>query len=279
MSSVVYTKTLSMYFSSDTKTGASNIQQNGSVFSITLNSPLVIPRGALDVSLAVVSASIPYVNPNISPLLFNNEFKFTTTQAPAGSHTITMPKGLYSLEGLNSFLSNAFVNLGYPSNLFVLSGDNATQKTIITYLLAGDNIDFTIPNSVRSILGFDALVYTSPVPNYNQYSPNSASFNTDTEYVLSSTLVQTGIPINNQSYNIIGTVPITAPPGSIIVYQPSQLVWVDVMELCGNPKQNFLFRLTNQNLTPVDTLGDTYQLTIIIQYTLLLSTQELPMKP
>jgi hypothetical protein len=276
---VTYQKSVTYYFSSDPAVGALNISPGGDAFSVQLNTPLSIPRGALACDLSVVSASIPYVNPNISAALSNNNFTFTTSVAPAGTYSVTIPNGLYSLEGLGSFLSNSFINLGLPTNLITLSGDNATQKTVLTFLTAGDSVDFTPLTSVRTVLGFNSGIYTAPSAGFNQYSQNGALFNIDQQYVISTDLVSTGIPINNQSYNIIGIIPITEAPGSIITYQPAQLVWVDAIELSSSMKTNFRIRLTNQNLTPVDLLGDRYQLTVTIVYTLLLSNTPLPLKP
>lgn len=277
--SVILEKEQSYFFSSDPTVGATQIQQNGSVFSVALNSPISIPKGAIDAQVAINSAAIWYVNPNISVQLTNNEFTFTTTAAPAGTYTITLPDGLYSLEGLNNTLSNAFVNLGLPSNLFVISGDDATQSTVITFLTSGDSIDFTVANSLRFILGFNNAVYTAPSANYNLYSPNPAAFNADNSYLISSTLTSVGIPINNQSFGILVNVPITATPGSQIVYQPANLVWSDASDLIGQIKQFITFRLTNQSLVPVDTVGEIWQFTLVIKWKLILSNESLPLKP
>ena len=279
--SVILEKETSYFFSSDTTVGATQVGNNGSTFAVALNTPIMIPKGAISCEVAVYSAAIWYVNPNISVQLSNNQFKFTTSNAPAGTYTITIPDGLYSLAGLNSTLSNSFVNLGLPSNLFSLSGDNATQSSIITFLTNGDSIDFTIPTSLKTVLGFNSAVYTAPSNNYNLFSPNPAAFNADNSYIISSDLVTTGIPINNQSYGILVNVPIVIgeTPGSQIVYQPNQVVWCDAVELIGQTKQFIRFRLTNQSLLPVNTVGETWQFTLSIRWKLLLSTEKLPLKP
>jgi len=277
--SVILDKEQSYFFSSDTTTGATQVINNGSSFSVALNQPIMIPRGAVDCQVAVNSAAIWYVNPNVSVMLTNNDFKFTTTAAPAGTYTVTLPDGLYSLEGLNNTLSNAFVNLGLPANLFVLSGDDATQSTVITFLTSGDSIDFTIANSLRIVLGFNSAVYTAPSANYNLYSPNPAAFNADNSYLISSNLTSVGIPINNQSFGILVNVPITASPGSQIIYQPANLVWSDAGDIIGQTKQFLNFRLTNQSLVPVNTVGETWQFTLVIKWKLLISNDILPLKP
>jgi len=277
--SVILRRQTSYFFSSDSKTGASNIGNNGSTFSVALNSPIQIPKGSIDCEIGINSAAIWYVNPNVSLQLTNNAFRFTTSAAPAGTYTITFPDGLYSLDGLNATLSNAIVNLGLPANLFVLSGDDATQSTIITILTSGDSIDFTIANSLRTVLGFNSAVYTAPSANYNLYSPNPAAFNADNSYLISSDIVPDGIPINNQSFGVLVNVPITATPGSQILYAPSNIVWSDANSLIGQTKQFLNFRLTNQSLVPVNTVGETYQFTLVLRWSMLITDQKLPLKP
>ena len=72
--SVILRRQQSYFFSSDTKTGASNVQKNGSTFTIQLNSPIMIPKGAINCEIGINSAAIWYVNPNISVMLTNNKF-------------------------------------------------------------------------------------------------------------------------------------------------------------------------------------------------------------
>lgn len=277
--SVIIQKEASLLFSSDPAIGAENVTNNGSSFSVTLNNPLYIPKGAVNCMVAVNTAAIWYVNYNISTQLRNNQFKFTTTAAPAGTHTVIISDGLYSLSALSTTISNLIINLGYAASMFFFSGDDATQQTIITFSNVNDSIDFTIPNSLRFILGFNSAVYTAPSKNYSLYSPNIAAFNTDNSYIISSDLTPMGIPINNQDQGILVNVPITSPPGSQIIYQPNNLVWSDASNLIGHPKQNIRFKLMNQNLIPINTVGETWQFTLVIQYSLLLTEAKFPLVP
>ena len=86
---------------------------------------------ALACELGVVTASIWNNSPNIGPGLGpagvdDNKFQYTTSTAPAGTYSITLPTGLYSLAAISSYMSSRFVNNGHASNLFVFSGQAAT---------------------------------------------------------------------------------------------------------------------------------------------------------
>ena len=272
----------SFFFSSSALSGAENVSADGSRFQVTLNNPLQIPRSSMYATLEVEQASIWYVTPNITVEFGNNLFQFTTANAGnPGLHTITITDGLYSLEGLASFLNVAFSNLGLPSNLIVLSGDDATQSTVLTYLEAGDFADFTIANSCREILGFDAVTSPNPLQGagYSDYSQNPAAFNRVNSYAIRSNIVSEGIPINNTAAGILVSVPIpsTVPPGSQISYQPQSPTKVDCRELIGQTKLNFSFELVDQLLRPTPTQGEIYTFIITFRFATLLTDKRVPM--
>lgn len=278
--SVIFTREQSYFFSSDVKVGAQQVSADGSSFAISLNNPISIPRGTVNCKIGIHDAQIWYVNPNISILLTNNTFTFTTSVAPAGTYTITFADGLYSLDALKATLSNQIVNLGLPPNLFILSGDDSTQRIIVTILTNGDSLNFTTINSVRTLLGFASGIYTAPSAMYNLYGTMSAKFNSDSSYLITSDIVPEGIPVNNQSNGVLINVPIkNVVPGSQIVYEPTNIVWSNGNTLIGNSKQFLRFKLTNQNLVPVNTVNELWQFTMIIKYQLLLSNTDLPLRP
>ncbi len=276
--SVLLTQSIPCIVNSDPTAGAENVSADGSTFQITLYNPISIPRGCVDCKAGVISSSIWNTSYNIAAAYSNNQFRFTTTSAPAGTYTWTIPDGLYSVAGLNGYLSAQFVNTGLPANLITISGDAATQKSIITFLTSGDSIDFTIANTIREVLGFNAAVITAPSANYSFYSDNVAQFNRINSFIISSNLVSQGIPVNSNSQGIIATVPITAPPGSQITYTPQNVAWFSAKELIGQNKLNMRFSLLDQNLRPVQVV-DPYSFTLIIEYTILLSSGTLALKP
>ena len=269
MCAALLVQTIPFIFNSDPASGAENVSPDGSSFQVSLNEPILVPKGAVDCRAGVLQSSIWNTAFNISTSFGNNRLRFTTTTAPIGTYTFTVPNGLYSIEGLNSYLSSQFVNLTLPPNLITISGDSATQKSIVTFLTSGNSIDFTVANSIREILGFNSVVITAPSANFSFFSDSFASFNRVNSFIIQSNLVSEGIPVNNQSRGIIGSVPIDKPPGSQITYSPQNVIWFNARDLIGKRKINMTFSLLDQNLRPVAT-PENWSLTLKIEDTILL---------
>jgi hypothetical protein len=281
MPAVLIPKETSLLFSSDVAIGAENVSADGTVFTVTMDTPLAIPAGAMNAKMGVTSASIWNVTPNISADFGNNVFRYTTSTAPAGTFTIVVPTGLYSLDALGAYLSTQFSNTGHDPALFTLSGDQATQSSVITFLTAGDAVDLSVANSVGVILGWPAIgpVIVAPVAGYNAFSPGPATFNRVNSFSVISDIVSTGIQQNGRSTGVIVSVPITSPPGSQINYAPQVVNWFPADELVGNQKSNMRFRLVDQENRPTPTLGETWQITIAVQWGVLLSSESVPLRP
>jgi hypothetical protein len=275
---VLLSKSVSYIFNSDPVSGSQNLSADGSTFQVSLNDPIRIPAGAVDCKAGVIQAAIWNTAYNISAGFNNNKFKFTTSVAPAGTYTITIADGLYSVALLQTFIATSLVNLGLPSGLFTISGDTATQKSVVTILTSGDSVDFTVANSVRQVLGFNSVVITAPSANYSFYSNNTAAFNRVNSWIIASNLVSQGIPVNSQSQGIIASVPITAPPGSQVTYSPQNVIWFDGRELIGQPKINMLFQLLDQDLRTITT-PDYWSFVLTISYDVLISSGTLALKP
>ena len=280
--SVLIKKQISILFSSSEINNAQTISADGARFEVSLSGPISVPQSAVSCELAVTRASIWNTSPNIASFFNNNTFSFTTTNAGnPGPHVIVIPDGLYSVGGLNSFFNTSFVNIGLPGNLIVLTGDSSTQKTVLTYLTAGDFVTFPNVGSVREVLGFDAR--TSPVTpqgaGFSDFSDNPAAFNLNNSYTIRSDIISQGVPINNVGAGVIAQIPITAAPGSQINYDPQNVTWVDATELIGMPKLNINFQLGNQDLQSTPTSGDDWSFILTVRYTLLMSDMKVPMKP
>lgn len=284
MAAVLIEKQVSLLFSSDVLVGAQNVSSDGSRFEVTLDEQINVPSSAMSCQACTIAATIAYTSPNISQAFNNNGFRYTTSTIPAGTFDIVIPDGLYGLDELDSFLSTQFVNNGHRADLFNLSGDGATQSTVITIAVAGDSCDLTLANSVGPILGWPSpgAVVTAPPPpvdDYSAYSPSEATFNRISSYAIKSSLFNTGVSVNGNSRSVIASIPVTVFPGSQISYLPSQPQWFDASELIGNPRQNMSFELLDQDLRPAPTNDDPWSVTVLLKWNVLLSSKPVPMRP
>ena len=145
----------SYIFSSNPENGAVNVSTDGSSFSVQLNNPVTIPAEAVYATLEVVQANVWWTVFNISAAHKNNKLHFYTDYtSPDGgvppsspNFIITIEDGLYGREELQSVLARELSNLALPTNLFTLTGDASTQKTILSFNYdAAVSIDFTQPD-------------------------------------------------------------------------------------------------------------------------------------
>lgn len=258
-------KSVCLVFNSDPATGSQNLSADLSSFEVTLDDPLSIPSDAKECSGAIVAASIWNSAFNISNSFGNNKLRFTTSVAPANTYVLTIEDGLYSVSGLNTAISTLLINLTLPGNLITISGDAATQKSIVNLLTSGDSIDFTYPNSVRTVLGFNSAVITAPSAAYSFFSNNPAQFNRINSFVIASNLVPAGIPVNARTKGVIGQIGIDAKPGRQVNYSPTNLINFDANDLIGEKRTNLRFALLDQNLRPVESV-DYYSFTLRLQF-------------
>ena len=281
MSSVLFPRVASYAFSSDPVSGAKNVHNSGSSFSVALNKPISIPSGAISCTVDVVQANIWFVTPNISAALGNNNFYFSSATTNPGNYHIVIPDGLYSLDDLNTTLQREFANLGFASNIIVLTPDGPTSRAILSYTISGLDVDFTQPNTVRTVLGFNSR-QSPPTPpsaaGESDYGDIPASFNQiNSFYIRSSLTAADGLPINNTAAGIIAAIPIDVEPGAQIVYKPQTPVSIDASSIIGRPVQSINFDLVDDKFRPINTLGEYWSLILHIHYSVLMSTEKVPL--
>ena len=268
---------LTYLFSSDESRGAIPIGSDGSRFTVDFDSPLTIGdpdgrgRRPTAVTCCVTQALIWSVTPNISPGVGfrNGDFPFVTGGIP---RTIAIPEGLYSLSALDSYLSQQFVNLGLSANLMRLGGSDPTQTSYIVFENLGDAVDFrpvsaggSSDATVAAVLGFDLVQYTAPSAAYTQASPNKAAFNRVNQYLITTTALN-GLVLNKNSTGTLVSVPITAAPGSQIVYTPAVPLVIPCPELAIGSRTRWEFSLTDQAGRPTPTLGEFWSFSLSIRY-------------
>lgn len=262
---------IELLLSSDITQGANNKSTNGAYFEVNLDEPLAIPSNALNVTMEVVSASIWWNIPNID--ILNNKLYITGPNINniLTNFVLTIETGLYDVIQLNLSIKNNLENAGaYVSSsgpLIELSGDDATSKVNIKFNYPNVSVDFTQPNTIRNIIGFDSNIY-GPYPIFpsNILAENTANFNTVNYFLLHSDLTNKGILFNNKYSQIISQVNIDVAPGSQIVYTPYLPAVITVNELAGIYKSNIRVWLTDDKNIYVNTNNENYSLRIKIKY-------------
>ena len=250
-----------IFFNSSPESGAIPVGALGNEFSVQLNSPIVVPRNAINCTVEISSASIWNSSPNIADYIGNNKIYFTYLTV---NHVILIPNGLYGAEDLDSLVSIYFSTHGM-SRLFEISSNEATQRVVLVF----NNIciiDFTQPNACSDVLGFNNIV--GPFATFPKYqtAPNTARFNRVEKYYIISNLIGGGIPQNATSSGILGRIPIDVRNNSLINYEPFSPIRCDGSELIGMAKQVVTFRLVDQMLRNVSTFDEDFSFCLNIRY-------------
>jgi hypothetical protein len=269
---------ISLLVTSDPTQGAINRSADGSSFEIQLDEAIKIPKDAVNVNVSVEEATVWWVVPNIITGVNDTFYIFgDDNQAiPVPQlFTVVIEQGLYDLAGLNNSLQSGLEALGArtvdallnPLPLVSLSPDDATQKVLLRFNYTNVTVDFTQVDTPRDIMGFDSLVYGPYVgAPLNILAPNSAAFNTVNYFLIASDLVQKGIRFNNRYNQVISQVLIDVAPGSQIVNTPFNPAKSSAQELAGAKRTNLRFRLTDDQLRPVNTNGEYYTARVVIRY-------------
>jgi hypothetical protein len=278
--SVIINKEQSYFFTSrlagDSRDDNLVVSADGSRMTISLDNAISIPAGAVNTTVEVQQAAVWNISPNIAAQYNNNEFIYLINgiEQPA----IIFPDGQYSLANINNLISRTFTNRGEDTNQIVLSANDSTQRVVATFN-ATIQADFTGANSIGSVLGFSALV-PNPMEATDGYSvegSDEAALNRINSYSISSNIVSQGIPINNIGLNIIASIPISVRPGSQIIYTPTNPTKINCNELRGKSKQQFYFELGDELGNAVPTLGESYSLLLVFKYSLLMTSESVPL--
>jgi len=253
---------LPIILSSSTDSGAINKSADGSSFQVSLEKGIIIPTEAKYCWLTTQSAEIWNTSPNIITGV-NDKLDFTDG---SGNIVLTIPQGLYDIPLLNAEINRQLVDSGRPNDSFVIFGNNATQKTLIEILSSGSSVNFTISDSFRDLLGFDALIIVSIQANQLFTSNDVANFNNIDYFILHTDIVSHGLRVNNKYTQAVAQVLIEAPTGSQILHQPQNPPEIPCMELIGNKKNIINIWLTDQDNNRVNTSNEDYSLRIVIYY-------------
>lgn len=257
--------------SSDTSIGAKNISPGGDRFDLFFERPIIIPKNAVNCYIVVESATVWWVVPNIltgiNDTFLISHFDGVLTVA----YTVILPQGIYSLTDLDDAINRDLVNQGAPNSIITITGDNATQKSIIQInVLAPETIliDFTPTNTFRDILGFNSQIIPATSGITSIFSDNIANFNTIDYFLLHTDLVSRGLRINSDYNSTIAQVLINVQPGSQIISEPFNPPKIPSNELIGSRHSKATFWITDQSNQAINTNSEFFSMRFVIYYSL-----------
>jgi hypothetical protein len=251
-------------FDSNENNGAINKNSLGSSFEVDLDDAIEVPAEAKGVTLEVYNANIWYTTPNIT--VANNKFYF---EYLASNYTITFPDGLYDLQHLEAELQRQLVNLGLPKTLISFQSDGATQKIQMFLNGLSLRVDFTQPNTIREILGFDSVLTPPGLTAGPTYflAQNEAKFNNFNYYLIHVDILNNGIPVNGNYNSIAAKVDIDVAPGSLINFKPWTPLRIPCTDdLAGKRISSVRLWITDELNRYLSTANENWSVTMVIRY-------------
>lgn len=226
----------------------------GSTVTIDLKTPIK----AYNKKVRVLSANVWYNFPNISTELNNRIFSFGYNGAV---YEKSFEPGLYSLGDIQESIVEYCENEGLPTNLILLSGDEATgliSMKITSPLLFVTNFDVN-NNLFKEYLGFRGVVIIAG--SLWVESEYRAKLNINNTLYINCSFASGAYFNQNSGSNIIGAIPLNKSPGSLIYQEWAHPV---VTHCLGADINNFNIWLTNENGKLLDMNGEDWNIVIEI---------------
>lgn len=242
----------------------------GSRFNFTMSPPLTIGPTFTSVHISVPTSTIWWTTPNISSGL-NDKFyvhgpDINNVQT---DFIVTIPQGLYDVDQLEEAILSSLENSGArvtPFALIRLNASNAAGKVQFRFNYPQTSVLFK-NDSPWNVLGFSNKIGENLISSVNgitQLAPSVANFNPVDSFLIHSSLVQMGIPVNNIYSSVISQVLITKPPGSQIITESIHPAILPAHELIGTKTSVITMWLTDSKNRPVDTGGEPWSARIVL---------------
>ncbi len=218
------------------------------IFTYRFPTPIILPD--YDFEIALVNLETWYSFANVTPI--NNLFRYSAD----GGNTwklISIETGSYEIESLNDEIQrlmkiNGDWNSENNAYYITLSANTSTLKSIIDITNADYTIDFTIANTIRSILGFDSIIIAEG-HNVSENIVNIIDFNSI--FVNCDCISESYV--NGISSPVIYSFGPKVSPGYRIVESPVNLVY---LPLNRKTLSELSIWITDQAGRPIDFRGE-----------------------
>lgn len=185
------------------------------------NPPIQLDKSK-NYEMALVNLETYFSFPNIDST--NNLFKYSHDNGTTWN-TIPISEGSYSVDDLNATIQtvmkqNAHYDRFTEKYNITISTNRNTLRSVLT-LKSGYQVDFTLENSIRSVLGFNGEIYQNKYSE-SEHVVNILNFNS---ILVNSDLIK-GSYVNGLSSNTIYSFFPNVSPGYKIIANPRNLVYL-----------------------------------------------------
>ena len=216
--------------------------QSGKSSTISTDfAPSLELNGAYEIALQ--SLETYYSFPNIDTK--NNQFRLTLDGATW--HNLTFAVGCYEHKDINKELQRQLEVIGGKKTDVILQPNKNTFQTIMT-IAENVKVDFSAPNSIRTVLGFEALVYGKG-RHLSEHTVNIMRVNS----IFVHTNVIGSTYVNGSETPVIYSFFPDIPPGGKIIIQPRVLIYLPVTLAVISRLTSWL---TDQNNEPLNLQGE-----------------------
>jgi hypothetical protein len=162
-------------------------------------------------------------NPNISPTLANNTFKYSADNGATWSADLTITQGIYSVDDLSSVVQTLITNNGGVGTNIKLIPDYNTLKV---YIQVQNNYQLDMQtNSFNSLIGWNAQIVSSSSLGQNlaDVTNGITSYNVECNLINTNSSYVNGI----QSSALLNFTP-DVNPGSLISIVPFSIEYLEL---------------------------------------------------
>lgn len=264
-------KTIPLFVSADPTLGALNLTSGNDRFSVQFKRTIIIPDTAQNLTLECNQANIWWTVLNVE-LGVNDAFR-VNQEVPLVTHDVTLAPGLYDISGLNSAINSLLINEGIASGAITLTGDNSTQKVLVSFTIAGLQVEW-VAGGFFDLVGFNsgqlvpAGIGSFTTGAFSELAPNIANFSDISSFLVHTSLLQSGIPLGDTESQTLANPQITVPPGSLINFNPFNPIQLNVNHLRGQTINEASFWITDQLNRVIDFNGEFFTLLIVLRYSL-----------
>ena len=211
-------------------------------FTVYLNPPLHLDLSK-EYKIALVSSDLWYSWYNVTTK--NNKFKYNNG---TDWKTISVSPGAYNIRDLNGEIKRLIKGEDDDDEKIYIRANFNTLKSRV--IITGDyQVDFTIPNSLRDLLGQESKTISAGLNE----GKNQVDITNIHSILIKCSLVSSSY-LNGSTSDVIYSFSPNQPPGSLLSISPNQLIYVPISKT--EQVSSITMKVTNQNDELIDFNGE-----------------------